>query len=1207
MRNFRRRIIVSSIITAVCFAAAVFVLYKINNSSISIENYKNFMSFCMSNFWELAFGLVGFLLIVFAINTWQRLNEYKISLSQINRQKLDNKVIEAISGDYNAYYLVDIEKREFLDARMDTYVKQHLVKSEVDNTNYDDAMRKYVETFVVESDKSRMRKFFSIEEVKEKIATIGAHTTVFSSSLLEGKLCYIEARVTPIDDESGRTLVAFTFRDVDEKITSQIEKQSLSRRVAESETISGIAQDYDVLVFCDFAEGQYHSYIDKANLACIEGWREASFYEKHCLFAQKYVVEEDRKEYLKKVTNEAIEKGLEDNSSYYVSYRARIDGSTKYYQTKFITTHSDFNEGVLLGVYSVDDEKRKELKRNEELKEAIKQNEEMLRAESVYKNAIFAKAVSSFQINLTKNRIVSSVWEVVNGVLTDKADFVGGTFAKYDDAIIKAADAFVEPQYKESYKIYLSREHLLMQYELGNLSPEYTCMIYSTHRGVHYRKYVNYLSKDEMTGNVMSMCVAYDVTNEIKQEEILRTCIGYAYGEKDVNDAVEGIISDLGHFYGASGVLLFELDYTKNKAVCTYNWNEIHSVRFDREYFALSIDEVRWILDLLKTYGEISRDVTDTTIPWNDEAVEIFLKAGISKFVIVPMLSDNKITGYMTIVNPTKEIEDFFLIKGLGMLAYSEILRRKEGRVETRITNALSEGYEAVYYIDLETGNYRDFGNSIFYEVNVRNKLVKNSDFFKDVVENIEKIIYEPDRKLVKDFFEKEKMVESFKEEPVQYLNYRITINGEAVYYRLKGVYYKTDDDEGSLVLGVSNVDTQMREDIELNEKLKVAKIQAEEANRAKSDFLSRMSHDIRTPINGVIGMTEIARMNNDNPDKVKECLDKIDGASHHLLEIINEILDMSKIEGGGINVNHAPLDLKALCDECVSIATSQLVNRKLNIASHLDGILHSRLIGDELHLKQILINILGNAVKFTPDEGTISFFVKEEYNDEDKSLFRFTIEDTGSGMKPEYLSTIFDRFSQEDEGARSSYQGTGLGMAITKQLVELLDGKISVESKLNVGSRFTVEIPMEIDDSVIGEPVKDDMIDLNGINVLLAEDNELNAEIAKVLLEHHGVNVIVVPNGKLALEHFALSEPGEYDAILMDIMMPEMDGLEATAKIRQLERSDAKTIPIIAMTANAFEEDKQKSFEAGMNDHVSKPVDPKLLQRVIAVHTKRI
>ena len=324
-------------------------------------------------------------------------------------------------------------------------------------------------------------------------------------------------------------------------------------------------------------------------------------------------------------------------------------------------------------------------------------------------------------------------------------------------------------------------------------------------------------------------------------------------------------------------------------------------------------------------------------------------------------------------------------------------------------------------------------------------------------------------------------------------------------------------------------------------------------------------------------------------------------------MEIINEILDMSKIEGGGINVNHAPLDLKALCDECVSIATSQLVNRKLNIVSHLDGILHSRLIGDELHLKQILINILGNAVKFTPDEGTISFSVKEEYNDEDKSLFRFTIEDTGSGMKPEYLSTIFDRFSQEDEGARSSYQGTGLGMAITKQLVELLDGKISVESKLNVGSRFTVEIPMEIDDSVIGEPVKDDMIDLNGINVLLAEDNELNAEIAKVLLEHHGVNVIVVSNGKLALEHFALSEPGEYDAILMDIMMPEMDGLEATAKIRQLERSDAKTIPIIAMTANAFEEDKQKSFEAGMNDHVSKPVDPKLLQRVIAVHTKRI
>ena len=1208
MKSFRRRILVSSIISAVCFVALAFLVYLIRNVSVSLSQYSSFVSFCSDYFWQLAFLLAGVLLIGFVINTKQRFEMYKTEVEYVKKQKLYDKVIEAISKDYNALYVVDLDKNEFLDARMSEDVEQILKDASLYNVPYDVAVDKYVDNFVAQNDQVRMREILSLDSVIKDIDVPGAHSTVFTTTIDNSKNRFREIHITPIDDGSDRKLVAFSFSDVDEKITNEIEKEALARRIVESETIAGIAQDYDVLCYCDFINNTYKAFIDRIGVGNITGWETADFFEKNRLFGENFVCASDWEEYAGQMEKSVITEGLKNSNAYFVNYRMKIDGELKYYQTKYIPMHHDFEKGVLVSVYCVDEEKKKELKQNEELKNAVKKTEEMLRAESVYKNAIFANAVSFFQINLTRNIIVSQVWEVVNGVLTDYAEYVGGTFTKYNTAIIKAADAYVEPQYKESYKIRLSSEHLIKQFENGNISPEYTCMIFSTHRGLHYRKYINYLSKDEATGDIMSMCVAYDISDEIKQEEILRSCIGYAYGTSAVDDAIYGIVSDIGHYYGASGVYIYELDFKKDRAACSYIWRSDESTEKNQKNYDLSITEINWMIEPLKIYGEIKHDLTDKTIPWGKDEQNVMRSVGVERYVAVPMMAENKIAGYMSITNPTREIEDTFLVKGLGLLAYSEILRRKEGRVETQVINALGEGYEIVYYVDAVTGEYRDFSKSIFYEVNVRNRLIEsNNNFFEEIIGNIERVIYEPDREKLKDFFDREKMLESFKEDPIQFLTYRLSINDEAVYYRLKVIFNKTEDDNGTYVIGVSNIDTQMRQEIELQEELRKAKNAAEEANNAKSDFLSRMSHDIRTPINGVIGMTEIARMNYENPEKVKECLGKIDSASHHLLDLINEILDMTKIESGDAKINHAPLNIKLLCDECVSIVSGQLFNRHLNIVTHYEDIHHSQLIGDELHIKQILINILGNAVKFTPDEGTITFSVEESYDDNIRSTFRFVVEDTGFGMKPEYINSIYERFSQEDEGARSSYQGTGLGMSITKNLVELLNGKIDVESKLNEGSKFTVTLPLEIDNSLIIEAIKDETIDLNGLNILLAEDNELNAEIAKVLLEHHGVRVTMVTNGRQALEAFKASSEGEYDAILMDIMMPVLDGLAATREIRGLDRNDAKTVPIIAMTANAFEEDKQKSYEAGMNDHVSKPVDPKILQRIIAIHTKRL
>jgi signal transduction histidine kinase/ActR/RegA family two-component response regulator len=375
----------------------------------------------------------------------------------------------------------------------------------------------------------------------------------------------------------------------------------------------------------------------------------------------------------------------------------------------------------------------------------------------------------------------------------------------------------------------------------------------------------------------------------------------------------------------------------------------------------------------------------------------------------------------------------------------------------------------------------------------------------------------------------------------------------------------------------------------------------AEDANLAKSNFLSHMSHDIRTPINGIVGMTGIALKNIDNSQRVQDCLMKIEDASHHLLSLINDVLDMSRIESGKIELTPTSFDLYACLCDCVAVIEGQIVTRDLTLVKAFDPFPNPVVIGDQLHLRQILINILGNAVKFTPD-GKHIYFQAECMEKDGKSVFRFVIEDEGIGMAPEFLPHLFEPFSQENGGTRTTYKGTGIGMAITKRLVDLMGGTIDVSSTLNVGTKFTLEIPMEIDTKAKKQPTeKMEHFHLQGMKILLVEDNELNMEIAKEILECEGMVVTCAENGQVALDLYAQSEAGTFDAILMDLMMPVMDGLTATMEIRALDRADAKTIPILAMTANAFEEDRQKTKAAGMNAHLSKPIKVDLLYATLA------
>ncbi len=387
------------------------------------------------------------------------------------------------------------------------------------------------------------------------------------------------------------------------------------------------------------------------------------------------------------------------------------------------------------------------------------------------------------------------------------------------------------------------------------------------------------------------------------------------------------------------------------------------------------------------------------------------------------------------------------------------------------------------------------------------------------------------------------------------------------------------------------------------NRILKEAAEEAQSANRAKSEFLSHMSHDIRTPINGIMGMTEIALKNVSDPAWVEDCLGKISNSSQHLLSLINDVLDMSRIESGKVTINAAPMNITATIDECASIIGGQLLERDLALIREFGDFEHPHLIGDELHLRQVLINILGNAVKFTPDGGRICFRVAETGSADGRARFHFEVEDTGIGMKQEYLKHIWEPFSQEDGGNRTNYKGTGLGMAITKQFVDMMGGTIAVESRLHEGSKFTIDLSFDIDQhaaETAEEPAEAEL-HLEGMRVMLVEDNEINMEIAQFMLEDVGIDVTCVENGKLALELFQSRAAGSFDVILMDIMMPVMNGLDAARAIRALDRPDAKTIPIVAMTANAYDEDVRNALEAGMNEHLAKPINTGLLYRTLS------
>lgn len=510
------------------------------------------------------------------------------------------------------------------------------------------------------------------------------------------------------------------------------------------------------------------------------------------------------------------------------------------------------------------------------------------------------------------------------------------------------------------------------------------------------------------------------------------------------------------------------------------------------------------------------------------------------------------------------------------------------------VIDAFSSIYEVVWVFNLEKNTMK-----VIHETNNLLDPAGEAEFEgRAAVENVIKNCVEEEfQDKMREFYDLDRLAGQLESEKSVSEEFRDTILG---WCRITVIPIKKNS-EGKvieLLVGIQEIDEEKQAELDAQRLLGEAYKEAKRANVAKTEFLSRMSHDIRTPINGILGMSAIARKSIDNKKQVLYALSKIDEAGEQLELLINDVLDMSRLESGRTELSNELFEVEDVLRIVYDSIITAALRKGIKIKKGYQSQYFTKVMGSPLHLQRVLLNILSNAIKYNKPDGSVEVNISQDRINDTQVEYCFKIQDTGVGMSPEFVERIFEPFSREKKDMGTTYQGTGLGMAIAKEMVELMNGEIKVKSELGIGSTFIIKIPFGIPEKEGLKTNKEgqiedsaDNVSLKGKHILLVEDNALNIEIAEFILEEAQAEIVIAQNGKEAVYLYTESPDGYFDLILMDIMMPEMDGFEATKVIRNSQRKDAKTIPIVAMTANAFKEDIEKCMHVGMNAHIAKPL----------------
>ena len=552
---------------------------------------------------------------------------------------------------------------------------------------------------------------------------------------------------------------------------------------------------------------------------------------------------------------------------------------------------------------------------------------------------------------------------------------------------------------------------------------------------------------------------------------------------------------------------------------------------------------------------------------------------------------------------------------GVYVVFISDITEKREQRetdkaIRDAVISALTNAYNTVWLIrDVETEA------SILYHTDldeahaeaIRNAL-SHTRYTDTKTEYVNTMVAEEDREWMQEEIGLPYIPKQFETRNQFTVSFVRNLEGGPRHYLVDLVRVLMPGGRMGVMMGFKDVDEDVRHRQAMMQALEEAKKAEEEYRqhaaeariKARNDFLANMSHDIRTPMNAIVGYTHITKDHIDEPEVITNALEKIGFSSHYLLSLINDILDISKIESGKVQINRAPCDLRDIFRRIEDITALQAKNKSLIITYRHDSVVHCRVNADELRIEQVLVNIISNAIKYTPEGKTVDLIAEEEPAGEDRYLYRFIVRDTGIGISEDYLPHLFESFTREEKTTVNRIQGTGLGLAITAKVVELMGGTISVKSILGEGSEFAVELELEPLEESQDTESEEVAADLSGRRVLLVEDNDINAEIACLVLSSFGMNAERAANGREGLEQVQSHGPGYYDAILMDIQMPVMNGYEATRTIRALEGEYYKTLPILAMSANAYDQDVTDCLVAGMNAHIAKPFTPEGLRKAL-------
>lgn len=555
--------------------------------------------------------------------------------------------------------------------------------------------------------------------------------------------------------------------------------------------------------------------------------------------------------------------------------------------------------------------------------------------------------------------------------------------------------------------------------------------------------------------------------------------------------------------------------------------------------------------------------------------------------------------------NPSGDVVAFTNVKDIS--ASVEQRAREEAYM-----GALATEYDSITIVDISETDEKD--SKVVLHSRLTDKLAalldeetaKEKNYYRKL-DLLLRFIHPDDRERVHSSTRRAKVLESFAENRTHNVDFRLlTKDGSYIYFQL--CFIALRDEAGTpngVIAGIKNIDADVRKELDARQELENAKIAAEAANEAKSTFLFNMSHDIRTPMNAIIGFTDIAEKHIDDKKRVLESLGKVKLSGSHLLTLINDVLDMSRIEAGTVKIDEEPIFIDTAKDNLFSLLNGSAEAKGISFTSIIDdSVIHHWLYVDRLHTMRVLTNVISNSIKYTNKGGKVKLTAEELPCDRDGyARYRYTVIDNGIGMSKEFLAHIFEPFSRAESATKSGVTGTGLGMSITKSLVELMGGTISIESELGKGTTVRIEFENRIADPV--DPLFDSPTDvsfnLEGKKILLVEDNELNREIATEILESEGMVIDTAEDGNIAVEMMRNATEGQYDLILMDIQMPIMNGYDATRAIRALPNPYASGIPILAMTANAFDEDKKNAFAAGMNGHIAKPIDATILFKTLS------